>query len=51
MDKIKSLTEANVYNNLNLFKAYSSPIVTQVLPFVEFFAAEQNHNNYFNDHT
>jgi peptide-methionine (S)-S-oxide reductase len=44
--------KANFYiAKLNTVKAYKNPIVTQVVPYVVFYKAEDYHQNYFNNNS
>jgi len=40
----------NTIKSINASKYYGAPIVTQVVPFKEFFAAEKYHQNYYKLH-
>jgi peptide-methionine (S)-S-oxide reductase len=46
-DEQKQITET-VIKELDEIGAYSNKIVTQLVPFVEFYVAEDYHQNYFN---
>lgn len=46
----KTISE-EIIKELNNVKAYSSPIVTQVVPFDKFYKAEDYHQNYYNENS
>ncbi len=46
-NKEQCLTAKRIVNELNKQKVYDKPVVTQVLPFEHFYAAEEEHQNYY----
>ena len=48
-DKQKELAQ-EYKKKLNVSGAFAQPIVTEIVPFTEFYRAEDYHQNYFNEH-